>query len=86
MELLAGSLALYATNPGFPELVHLPMLTLRRFVKASPVDKFRSQTTLLLHAVDSQAKYVGLQRDGVEFAPKDVEAAASFLSCATPLV
>jgi nucleolar complex protein 2 len=82
MELLAGSLALYARNPGFPELVHLPMLTLRRFIKASPVEKFRSQATLLLHAVGSHAKYVGMQRDGVDFAPKDTDSTAAFLACA----
>jgi nucleolar complex protein 2 len=79
MELLAGSLALSARNPGFPELSHLPTLALKRFLKASPVERFRSQATLLLHAVDSNVKLVGQRRDGVDFAPKDIAAVAAFL-------
>lgn len=79
MEVLAGALALYARNPAFPELSHLPMLSLRRFIKSSPVDKFRSQATLLVHAAEAQAKLVGMERDGVDFAPKDLAAVSTFL-------
>lgn len=79
MELLSGSLALSARSPGFPELAHLPTVALRRFVKTTPAERFRSQATLLLHAIDENAKYIGLKRDTVDFAPKDTAAASTFL-------
>ena len=85
MEVLAGALALYARNPAFPELSHLPILSLRKFIKSSPVDKFRSQATLLVHAVDAQAKLVGIERDGVDFAPKDLAAVSAFLRYVIPI-
>lgn len=81
MELLASSLALNARNPGFPELAHLPTVELRRFVKMTNAEKFQSQATLLLHAIDANAKYVGLKRDSVAFSPKDANAADGFLRC-----
>lgn len=81
MEILAGSLALNARNPGFPELAHLPTVALRRFVKMSNAEKFRSQATLLLHAINANAKFVGIRRDSVDFAPKDANFAESFLRC-----
>ena len=79
MELLSGNLALSARSPGFPELAHLPALALRRFVKTSQAERFRSQATLLLNAIDENIKFVGLSRDSVDFTPKDTEAASTFL-------
>lgn len=79
LELLAASLALNARSPAFPELVHLPTLALKRFAKASPVERFRSQARLLLDATAANARLVGLERDEVDFAPKDAEAVAAFL-------
>ena len=86
MELLSGSLALSARNPGFPELSHLPTIALRRFAKTTHAEKFRSQATLLLYVIDENAKFVGLRRDSVDFAPKDTAAAASFLQCVSLLI
>lgn len=85
MELLAGSLALWAYNPGFPELVHLPLVALKKFVKGSPVERFRRQAKLLVDSVEATVKFVGFARDTVEFAPKDVAAVASFLRWAAPV-
>lgn len=85
MELLASSLALSARSPAFPELVHLPMLALKRFAKASPVERFRSQARLLLDAIDTNAKFVGSRRDAANFAPKDADAVAAFLQYAARL-
>jgi hypothetical protein len=82
---LAGSLALSARSPGFPELAHLPSLALRRFIKASPVERFRTHAKLLLGALDENSRFVGLRRDEVDFAPKDIDAVAAFLSCALVL-
>ena len=86
MELLASSLALSARSPAFPELAHLPTLALKRFAKASPVERFRSQAKLLLDALDTNAKFVGARRDAVEFAPKDTDAVAAFLRCSPAAV
>ena len=81
MELLASAMALQARSPAFPEFAHLPTLALKRFAKASPVEKFRSQAKLLLDAVDTNVKFVGSRRDAVEFAPKDTKEVESFLKC-----
>lgn len=81
MEILAGALALHARSPAFPDLSHLPVLSLRRFIKSATVEKFRTQATLLVHAVESQAKLVGMERDGVDFAPKDLATVSNFLKC-----
>jgi nucleolar complex protein 2 len=81
LELLASSLALSARSPAFPELVHLPTLALKRFAKASPVERFRSQARMLLDAVAANARLVGLERDNANFAPKDADAVAAFLRC-----
>jgi nucleolar complex protein 2 len=82
MELLASALALEARCPAFPELAHLPTLALKRFAKASPVERFRAQAKLLLDAVDTNAKFVGARRDAAEFSPKDTDQIAAFLKCA----
>eukprot|EP00892_Ulva_mutabilis_P007512 jgi/Ulvmu1/5132/UM021_0149.1 len=79
MELLASSLALSARSPGFPELSYLPTIALRRFAKITQAERFRSQATLLLHAIQENAIFVGLRRDSIDFAPKDSAAASSFL-------
>lgn len=41
MELLADHLSQWACHVSFPELAHLTTLQLRKFVKATPVDRFR---------------------------------------------
>lgn len=82
MELLTSSLALSARSPAFPELAHLPTLALKRFVKASPVERFRSEAKLLLDAIDTNARFVGSHRDAAEFAPKDTAEVSAFLRCA----
>jgi nucleolar complex protein 2 len=81
MELLAGALALIARNPGYPEMAHLPMLSLKAFAKACPVDRFRSQAKLLLEAIDANARLIGTRRDTVDFAPKDMAKVDEFMRC-----
>ena len=41
MELLADHLAQWGCSVAFPELAHVPLLHLRKFVKACPVDRFK---------------------------------------------
>jgi Noc2p family len=81
LELLAGSMALIARNPGYPEMAHLPMLALKSFVKSCPVDRFRSQAKLLLDAMENNARIVGVRRDAVDFAPKDMDKVDEFMRC-----
>jgi nucleolar complex protein 2 len=81
LELLAGSMALIARNPGYPEMAHLPMLALKSFVKSCPVDRFRSQAKLLLDAMENNARVVGVRRDAVDFAPKDMDKVDEFMRC-----
>lgn len=85
LELLAGSLALWARNPGFPELTHLPLIALKRFVKAAPVERFRRQSKLLQDSIEASARVVGAAREAADFAPKDVTQVAEFMQCALPL-
>lgn len=85
MELLAAALAAIARSPGFPEMAHLPTLALKTFAKASPVDRFRVQAKRLLEAIDATVQAVGRRRDGVDFAPKDMDRVEAFIRCARAL-
>jgi Noc2p family len=81
LELLAGSMALISRNPGYPEMAHLPMLALKSFIKSCPVDRFRSPAKLLQDAMETNARVVGVRRDAVDFAPKDMDKVDEFMRC-----
>lgn len=52
---------------------------LRKFVKATTVDRFRKQVKQLIDAAERNADFVGRRRDAVTFSPKDATAVKSFL-------
>lgn len=79
-ELLAEHLAQWSFHVAFPELAQLPLTTLKRFVKFSPVDRFRKGAKQLINAIERNIEMVGRARDRVDFAPKDLQAAKVFLS------
>ncbi len=79
MELLADHLRQHACSVAFPELCHLPLAGLRRFSRASPVERFRKAVKGLVDAVEKNAAWVGGQRASVDFCPKDVSKVQQFL-------
>lgn len=66
----ADFLAQWAYSPAFPELAHLPLRALRRFQKATPVNKFRKAAAALVAAAERNAAWVAQKRDGADFSPK----------------
>ena len=54
-ELLAEHLTQWSYSPAFPELALIPVLNLRRFAKASRVDKFRKAAKGLMDAIERWA-------------------------------
>lgn len=79
VELLADHLRQHACSVAFPELCHLPLAGLKRFSRASPVERFRKSVKGLVEAVEKNAAWVGRQRESVEFCPKDVSKVSQFL-------
>ena len=43
MEQLAQHLGQWSCSVAFPELAHLPLVHLRRFVKSTTIERFRAQ-------------------------------------------
>lgn len=80
MELLAAHLAQWSCHVAFPELAHLPMAQLRRFAKATSVERFRRSARQLADAIERNVAFVGRARDQVDFSPKDLGQVAAFLS------
>ena len=72
VQLLAEHLGQWATHVAFPELAHPTALQLKRFLKLSPVEKFRRQVKQLLEAIDANSEFIMRRRHGVEFSPKDL--------------
>lgn len=60
------------------------ILQLRKFVKATTVDRFRKQVKQLIDAAERNADFVGRKRNGATFSPKDTAAAKSFLQVRVP--
>ena len=79
-ELLAGHMAQWACSVAFPELAHVPMLALRRFVKRTAVARFSAAAKGLLAAMEANAAFVEAARRAAEFAPKDTVRLQAFLS------
>jgi nucleolar complex protein 2 len=80
LELLADHLRQWALSIAFPELAHLPLLALRGYAKASPVERFRRHAKSLADALSRNTAWVGAARDGVAYAPHDLGAVAGFLA------
>lgn len=80
LELLTEHLAQWATSISYPELVHLPCVALRGFIKGCAVERFRRQAKQLVDALERNVAYVGNARDTVSFAPQELAAAAAFMS------
>jgi hypothetical protein len=80
LELLTEHLAQWSTSISYPELVHLPCVALRGFIKGCAVERFRRQAKQLVDALERNVAYVGNARDTVSFAPQDLAAAAAFMS------
>ncbi|MCO5596819.1 hypothetical protein L7F22_050889 [Adiantum nelumboides] len=79
IEQLAEHLQQWSYSVAFPELALVPVLGLRRFVKATKVDRFGRQLKQLVDHIEQSIEYVGRKRDGVNFSPKDSQLVASFL-------
>ncbi|MEW5298161.1 MAG: hypothetical protein WDW36_001313 [Sanguina aurantia] len=79
LELLSEHLTQWSCSISFPELSHMTLLHLRRFARASPVERFRKLAKALVEAIDRNVKWVGTARDGVDYSPKDVAKVAEFL-------
>lgn len=78
-ELLSEHLAQWSTHISFPELAHLTLVSLRRFIKTSQVDRFRKATRSLVEATERTILFVGSARDKVEYSPKDLGEVSRFL-------
>lgn len=79
LELLADHMRQWACHIAFPELVHIPLVTLRSFVKSCSVERFRRSAKQLVDAIERNITWVGAARDGVSFAPQDIAAVGNFL-------
>ena len=80
MECLGQHLEHWAFSPAYPELVHLPLLRLRRLVKTLKVERFRAALRSLVTAVESQAALVTQHRSGLACAPTDAAAITAFMT------
>eukprot|EP00887_Chlorella_sp_A99_P000978 scaffold5.g978.t1 len=77
-ELLAGHLAQWSCHVALPELAHLTLHHLRKFAKATPVDKKAARQ--LCDGIERNVAFVGRARDQVDFSPKDAAQVAAFLA------
>ncbi len=80
LELLAAHLAGAACSAGFPELAHVPLLRLRHFAAATPVERFRSAARGLAAALEANVQFVAAARARAGFAPSDTSALQAFLA------
>ncbi|GAQ82293.1 hypothetical protein KFL_001060260 [Klebsormidium nitens] len=79
LELLSEHLSQWAYSVAYPELALPVLIQLRKFVKATTVDRFRKQVKQLIDAAERNSEFVGRRRDAVTFSPKDAAAVKSFL-------
>eukprot|EP00951_Prasinocladus_malaysianus_P027850 scaffold251669_cov28-Prasinocladus_malaysianus.AAC.2 len=79
MELLAAHLAQWSDHIAFPEVTHTTCVALRRFVKASAVERFRRMAKQMVDAIEKTAAQTRRRRDAVDFSPKDVGQVADFM-------
>eukprot|EP00958_Prasinococcus_capsulatus_P016215 scaffold1786_cov398-Prasinococcus_capsulatus_cf.AAC.6 len=84
-------MAQWSTHVSFPELGLMVCYQLRRYIKKSPVDRFRRAAKKLVENIEKNAKWVEEHRRKIDFSPKDVAQQESFLreereSSASPLM
>ena len=79
LELLADHLSQWSCHVAFPEMAHLPLAQLRRFAKATSVQRFRQSARQLADAIERNITFVGRARDQIEFSPKDLNEIGHFL-------
>ncbi|EFJ50433.1 hypothetical protein VOLCADRAFT_88772 [Volvox carteri f. nagariensis] len=86
LELLCDHLATWSCSIAFPELAHVPLLHLRRFIKGCRVERFKCVSggggraaKQLQDAVQRNVAWVGVARDRVDFGPKDTAKVQAFL-------
>lgn len=80
LSILADHLEQWAYHPAFPELCHIPLKRLRRFVKTTPNPGFRRKAQSLVAAAERTNEWVARRRDDAEFAPRDMKAVEAFLA------
>eukprot|EP00850_Spirogloea_muscicola_P008463 SM000045S16208 [mRNA] locus=s45:265031:270301:- [translate_table: standard] len=66
LELLAAHLAQWAYSIAFPELALVPLISLRRFMKGTTVDRFRRQAKQLIDHTERNIEMVERKRSGDE--------------------
>eukprot|EP00850_Spirogloea_muscicola_P003296 SM000013S26465 [mRNA] locus=s13:520815:526476:+ [translate_table: standard] len=66
LELLAAHLAQWAYSIAFPELALVPLISLRRFMKGTTVDRFRRQAKQLIDHLERNIEMVERKRSGDE--------------------
>eukprot|EP00850_Spirogloea_muscicola_P001213 SM000004S15083 [mRNA] locus=s4:1147792:1153464:- [translate_table: standard] len=66
LELLAAHLAQWAYSIAFPELALVPLISLRRFMKGTTVDRFRRQAKQLIDHIERNIEMVERKRSGDE--------------------
>ena len=76
--ILSEHLGQWAYHISFPELAFPTVLGLKKFVKASSVDKFKRRIRQLVEAIERNADFVLAARQKVNFAPKDTEKVSAF--------
>ncbi|KAH7439635.1 hypothetical protein KP509_04G069800 [Ceratopteris richardii] len=79
VDQISEHLVQWSYSVAFPELVQVPLLGLRRFVKATKVGRFQTQVKQLLNQIEENISYVGRKRDNISFCPKDSQMVTSFL-------
>ncbi len=79
LELLAGHMAQWSCHIAFPEMAHLSMHHLRKFVKQCPVERFRAAARSLLDVAQRNSAWLAQRRSSVDFSPKDAKQIADFL-------
>ncbi|KAK9822072.1 hypothetical protein WJX74_004970 [Apatococcus lobatus] len=79
LEQLAGHMAQWSCHIAFPEMAHLSIHHLRKFVKQCPVERFRAAARSLLDAAQRNSAWLAQKRSSVDFSPKDAQQIAEFL-------
>ena len=72
-------MAQWSCHIAFPEMAHLSIHHLRKFVKQCPVERFRAAARSLLDASQRNSAWLAQKRSSVDFSPKDAQQISEFL-------
>ena len=72
-------MAQWSCHIAFPEMAHLSLHHLRKFVKQCPVERFRAAARSLLDAAQRNSAWLAQRRGSVDFSPKDAQQVSEFL-------